>query len=511
VSAFRQHCRDALLGGADDARHLGYSAEDVRAATFAIVAYLDEAARSVDDARFTDWRQRTIEAELFHTQDAAEGFYRRLRELLRRPDGHAAADLIEVFQQCLLLGFQGMYGPATPDRRKLIEAADAKLRAARGPLGDLSPAWRAPQRLRARATAGSAASPPAAGPHSAAIEELARQAEAHLAFAGVGGGLRQAPALLVLGEPASVKTSTILHCGVAKQELAGEIYREGNVAPTAAANFWLARGAVVAEAGGALLSDASGWSRLLQLLGPCSGAPRAALVCIDAERIARAEHASRTARLLGARLAEYAQACGCRIPVYVIFTRLDKLPGCGEFVRKMSHDEASRAVGATLAEFTAPGDTPAALATRVKAAFDGVVRSLAFARAPLMLRETEADRVQLAYEFPRELHKLKGPVAATLSELCPPGAAAGAFLRGFYFSGARAIVVEENAPAPVSAPEPERVPLATGMFGADPPAPAPRQPAPAPRAAAPARRKIPQWLFLSSLFHEVLLRDFIEV
>jgi type VI secretion system protein ImpL len=124
-----------------------------------------------------------------------------------------------------------------------------------------------------------------------------------------------------------------------------------------------------------------------------------------------------------------------------------------------------------------------------------------------MARATDPELASHIYEFPREFVKLKGAVAGLLSEMCPPGAIAGTFLRGFYFSGARAIVVEENAPTPISAPAPSKAVFATGMFGGDPVSEA----AAAPRVAGPVRRKIPQWLFLSNLFHDVLLRDFQEV
>jgi type VI secretion system protein ImpL len=312
--------------------------------------------------------------------------------------------------------------------------------------------------------------------------------------------------MLVLGAPGTAKTSTILHCGAQKQELAGEIYRGGNVAPTETANLWLAGKTVMVEAGYPLVSDNARWCRLLELLRPEQSA-RAALVCVDAERLGRSEETARLAQQYGTLLRNYAQLSGCRIPVYVLFTRMDHVAHCGEFVRKMSHEEAARTLGATLPEHPAHGDTAAALATRIKTAHDAIGRSLAVARTQLMARATDPELASHIYEFPREFVKLKGAVAGLLSEMCPPGAIAGTFLRGFYFSGARAIVVEENAPTPISAPAPSKAVFATGMFGGDPVSEA----AAAPRVAGPVRRKIPQWLFLSNLFHDVLLRDFQEV
>ena len=505
AAVFRHHCRQALETGAQDARDAGYAAADIRLASFAVVAFLDETVLLASDGRFAHWVHQPLETELFGTREADEAFYRHLRGLLARPGDANTADLIEVYLLCLLLGFLGMYGPMTGQRRTLIQEAREKLKGIRGPLGELSPAWRVPP-----APATPVPRPPLArtapAPDAAPVDDLMREAEVRLPVVSGGGTLRSLPLLLVIGEPASVKTSTILHCGASKETLAGEVYRDGNVTPTALANLWFARPAVVVEAGATMLADRARWCRLLEKLQPGSAAAaRAALVCVDVERLTRsdaADLASRSAAYLRAHLEEYGQMVGTAVPIYVLFTRMDRVAGFAEFVRKLSHDEAGRVVGATLPAAFLPGDSAGAMATRLKDAYSALYRSLALARVELMARESDPEKVEPAYEFPREFHKLRPVVVRLLSELCPPGTPGAPFLRGFYFSGARPIVVEEEEPVVRPSMDVDDV-SATGMFGDSVFRPS------APVKAPAMRRKIPQWLFLTHLFRHVLLADYL--
>jgi type VI secretion system protein ImpL len=91
-----------------------------------------------------------------------------------------------------------------------------------------------------------------------------------------------------------------------------------------------------------------------------------------------------------------------------------------------------------------------------------------------------------------------------LVDLCRPSQLTTApFLRGFYFSGVRPITVDEvaAAPAPVEHLSPGGPTEATGMFRAGQRAQAPVQQ----RVAG--SRRVPQWMFLSHLFHDIVLQD----
>jgi type VI secretion system protein ImpL len=80
-------------------------------------------------------------------------------------------------------------------------------------------------------------------------------------------------------------------------------------------------------------------------------------------------------------------------------------------------------------------------------------------------------------------------------------------LRGFYFTGVRPIIVNETAPVAAAAPPQAggygSVAGATGIFTAGGRA----QAAAAPPPQVGGARKVPQWLFLSRLFNDILLSD----
>lgn len=107
---FRQHIK-GLLGKADaDARALGYDPQDVKLAIYAFVAFLDESVLRSPQAIFRDWAGQPLQEEVFGEHMAGENFFRNLGELMHRPDSDSLADLLEVHELCLLLGFKGRYG-----------------------------------------------------------------------------------------------------------------------------------------------------------------------------------------------------------------------------------------------------------------------------------------------------------------------------------------------------------------------------------------------------------------
>lgn len=357
------------------------------------------------------------------------------------------------------------------------------------------------------------------------IDALLREAENRLAAANLAPGAKLAnlPVVFVLGESGSTKTSTILHCGLDPELLAGSVHQDTAVVPTRLANIWFARGMIFVEAGGKLLSEPGRWIRLLQRLRPArlrsavrgGQAPRAVVACFDAETFTRpgsADAMSAAAGNLRARLGEVSQQFGIGYPVYVLFTKMNRVAFFEEFVRNLTAEEAVQVLGATLplAQQGAGGVYGEEQGRRIGAAFDGIFHSLADHRLSFLPRENAPEKVPGAYEFPREFRKLRNGLVQFLVDVCRPSQLrASPFLRGFYFSGVRPVVVQDT---PVAAARPaasQRSPFesaasATSIFnvGAMPPA-APTPPA----QAAPGGRRVPQWLFLSQLFAAVMQRD----
>lgn len=352
------------------------------------------------------------------------------------------------------------------------------------------------------------------------ISVLLRDAEKKLAAAQLAKGARigNLPAILVLGEAASAKTSTMVYSGLEPELLAGQVYQGGNITSTRSANLWYAHQTIFVEAGGKLLEDGQARTYLAKhlqprqlkaVVGAGGQAPRAALVCVEIERITTGGQAlATTARNLRTRLGEIAQSFGIQLPVYLLFTKSDRLPFFADFVRNLSNEEAAQPLGAAL---PMPGAVSGVWAeeqaAQLGALFDGIFRALANARPELLVREGDAARLPGAYEFPREFKKLRGSLVQFMVDLCRPSQlTVGPFLRGFYFSGVRPVIVQESAPVPARAPEmPGRADAreATAMFRL----PASSQAAAPPPQRIAVSRKIAQAVFLSHFFNHVLLAD----
>jgi type VI secretion system protein ImpK len=144
--AFRNHMRDALRMAAQEARNeAGYAAGDIKLATFAVVGFLDESILNSKNPVFANWPRRPLQEELFGTHMAGEIFFQNLQEMLGRDDSQELADLLEVYQLCLLLGYRGRYSAiGSGDLQAIAHAVAEKIRRIRGPLGTLSPGWEAP-------------------------------------------------------------------------------------------------------------------------------------------------------------------------------------------------------------------------------------------------------------------------------------------------------------------------------------------------------------------------------
>ena len=88
------------------------------------------------------------------------------------------------------------------------------------------------------------------------------------------------------------------------------------------------------------------------------------------------------ARTLRARLGEISQTFGINLPVYVLFTKMDRLPFFIEYVRNLSNEEATQVVGATLPLLTGRSEGVYAEeeTARLTGTFERLFRSLADAR-----------------------------------------------------------------------------------------------------------------------------------
>jgi type VI secretion system protein ImpL len=358
---------------------------------------------------------------------------------------------------------------------------------------------------------------PVAGSPAGSIDATIAAARAQLAAAQRMSkpNLGALPVLVVLGPTGSAKTTTIVRSGLDPELLAGDVFRGETVAPTEGANLWFAQGTVVVEAGGPLVEDASGWRQLVRALRPRSlrsaltgraQSPRLALVCFGCDEFYKAgsgEAVPAAARLLRARLGEAAAAFGVRLPTYVVFTRLDAIPGFDAFTRNLTADEAKEALGAAVSPDAGGAGTYADRVTpALDHAFGELYTSLAERRLQVLGRESAAEMKPAAYEFAREFNKVRALAVDFLREIGRPSElAVSPVLRGFYFAGVQAVFVTDTAAAEgAAAPAQAAVRNATAVFTAP-------VVSAAPRAAAGSTRKVPRWDFLPRVMREVVFGD----
>jgi type VI secretion system protein ImpK len=142
---FRNDMKAALKRAEKDAQTKSYRTDDVRLATFAVVAFLDESVLNSTNPAFADWSRMPLQEEMYGHQFAGETFFENLDALLSRGDSQDLADLLEIHLLCLLLGYKGRYGLSSPEAlRPIIDSAAGKLRHIRGPLPGFSPSWAVP-------------------------------------------------------------------------------------------------------------------------------------------------------------------------------------------------------------------------------------------------------------------------------------------------------------------------------------------------------------------------------
>ncbi|HEX4469442.1 MAG TPA: DotU family type IV/VI secretion system protein [Gemmatimonadaceae bacterium] len=141
--SFRTRIKQVLSAAEQEARQAGYAADDIRLALFAVIAFLDETVLNSGQAMFADWPRRPLQQEVFGVHMAGELFFQYLQQLLGRQDSEDLADVLEVYELCLLLGFKGRYSASHgAELQVLAGQISEKIDRVHGGLGELSPQWR---------------------------------------------------------------------------------------------------------------------------------------------------------------------------------------------------------------------------------------------------------------------------------------------------------------------------------------------------------------------------------
>ena len=358
------------------------------------------------------------------------------------------------------------------------------------------------------------------------IDSLVREAETRLQASQLGKSARlgSLPLYFIVGETGSGKTTAVLQSGLEPELLTGQTVQEKVPIPTRTANIWYARQFLLAEAGGPMVQDRPRWARLVKKLAPRqlhsvfgqgTPSPRGAIVCVDCENFTKPGAPDAMAASIAqiqTRLREVSQLLGISLPVYVLFTRADRLQFFQDYVRNFSNDDAGLVFGATLPMVAySSGVYGEQESARLSGAFENLFQSLADRRIKLLSQEFDATKLPTTYEFPREFRKLKSLLVQLLVDVCRPSQLRrGPFLRGFYFAGVRPVTIttsgpdlaRENLIAQSSASAGNVG--ATGIFDIRKARAMAAQPQ---GSEVGETRRVPQWIFLPHVFSDVLLKD----
>lgn len=335
------------------------------------------------------------------------------------------------------------------------------------------------------------------------------------------GGVKQMaalPAVFFLGDSDSAKTSVIAKSDIA-QLLSGQAQQEVSIVPTRVVNFWLAKNTIFIDPAGALVGDTENRKRLFKkfssvalksVMGSRKLPARSVVFTVSCETLLQkggADAMAVKARQFQTVLAELAQEIGSRFPVYVLFTKADKIAYFRDFVENLSDQEAGDVFGITLPLETQQGVYAQQQTSRLKDAFQHLYYWLADHRPSYLIREHKPAALPNIYEFPREFNKLRDLLTSFLVDLCRPSQLGiSPFLRGFYFTGIRPVTVSDVAPAALQVADDDISGMdsgATRMFTFPPRAGSPM----VAETRDSGARKIAQWVYLSQLLPSVILAD----
>jgi type VI secretion system protein ImpK len=145
AASFRAQIWGAVRHAEEDARRRAYPTDDIELAVFAAVAFLDESILNLRLPVFADWPRQPLQEERYGHHVAGEIFFQNLQKLLTRTDSHELADLLEMYQLALLLGFAGRYSMGgRGELRGITMQTGERIQRIRQTSAWLAPGWQLP-------------------------------------------------------------------------------------------------------------------------------------------------------------------------------------------------------------------------------------------------------------------------------------------------------------------------------------------------------------------------------
>jgi type VI secretion system protein ImpL len=251
--------------------------------------------------------------------------------------------------------------------------------------------------------------------------------------------LYELPWYMIIGPPASGKSTAIRHSGLNFPHVSEEGRGIQGIGGTRNCDWWFTNQAVLLDTAGRYTTeeeDKEEWLAFLDMLkkgrkrkpinGILVGVSVADLLNADEEGI------QWHAKNIRKRIDELFQRLNVTFPIYVVFTKCDLLQGFVEFFGDMNTEERAQVWGGTLNEEELKQGKAE---TIFEQEFDLLQRSLDHRRLSRLGAETKMQSKQSVYFFPLQFQSLKNKLSAFVKDLFEPNPyQQNPFFRGFYFT-----------------------------------------------------------------------------
>lgn len=271
----------------------------------------------------------------------------------------------------------------------------------------------------------------------------------------------QLPWYLVVGSAGAGKSSALSNSGLALS-MADQAARAASrrIEPTPHCDWWFGNHAVLVDTPGLYLEapDAdtrrgAEWGELLALLRkyrprqPLNGALLMVaidelLVMSESERTAYATRLRKPLQLMQAKF-------DVRVPIYLCFTRMDRISGFSEYFSGLNRDGRAQVWGTTFTTGHAAYDDATRFASG--GAFDRLAQRLNDALCDVLIADPDPDSRALAYVFPQQFASLKETLDDFLVALFRASRLeTNLVARGIYFSSAlQSGPIIDRVPTPI--------------------------------------------------------------
>jgi type VI secretion system protein ImpL len=262
-----------------------------------------------------------------------------------------------------------------------------------------------------------------------------------------GGYLYQLPWYVFIGAPGSGKTTSLVNSGL-EFPLAEKFGKDAikGVGGTRNCDWWFTNEAILLDTAGRYTTqdshrdeDAAAWHGFLQLLRknrprrPINGV----LVTASVQDLLSlpASERERHATAVRKRVAELYEQLGLRIPIYLLVTKTDLLPGFIEYFEPLGKEEREQVCGFTIPYGDGKPLTKDVLVATFVKEFGAIQKRLFDGMIDRMEAERDPQRRAAVYGFPQQFAGLKEVLGEFVTHAFAPSSYEDApMLRGVYFT-----------------------------------------------------------------------------